>query len=33
VIGEPTTVALGASVMFAFAGLLWLRIPELRELE
>ncbi len=32
-IGEPTTVALGASVMLVFAGLLWLRMPELRELE
>ena len=33
VIGEPTTVALGASLMLAFAGLLWLRMPELWELE
>jgi MFS family permease len=33
VIGEPTTVALGALVMLAFAGLLWLRVPQLRALE
>jgi predicted MFS family arabinose efflux permease len=33
VIGEPTTVALGALVMLAFAGFLWLRMPHLRSLE
>jgi MFS family permease len=32
-IGEPTTVALGALVAIAFAGLLWLRVPLLRALE
>jgi len=32
-IGEPITVALGASLMFAFAGWLWLRAPQLRALE
>jgi MFS family permease len=32
-IGEPTTVALGAWAMFAFAGWLWLRVPRLRALE
>jgi predicted MFS family arabinose efflux permease len=33
VIGEPTTVALGALVTLVFAGLLWLRVPQLRALE
>ncbi len=33
VIGEPATVALGASVMLAFAGFLWLRMPHLRSVE
>jgi MFS family permease len=33
VIGEPTTVAIGALVAIAFAGLLWLRVPQLRALE
>jgi len=32
-IGEPITVALGALVALAFAGFLWLRVPQLRELE
>jgi len=32
-IGEPVTVALGALVMLAFAGWLWLRVPELRALD
>jgi MFS family permease len=32
-IGEPSTVALGASVMLVFACLLWLRMPGLRRLE
>jgi Transmembrane secretion effector len=32
-IGEPATVALGALVMLAFAGFLWLRMPRLRSLE
>jgi MFS family permease len=32
-IGEPVTVALEASVMLAFAGFLWLRMPQLRSLE
>jgi hypothetical protein len=32
-IGEPITVALGALVVLAFAGFLWLRIPQLRSLE
>jgi predicted MFS family arabinose efflux permease len=32
-IGEPSTVALGASVMLVFACFLWLRMPELRRLE
>jgi predicted MFS family arabinose efflux permease len=33
VIGEPATVALGASVALGFGGLLWLRAPQLRTLE
>jgi MFS family permease len=33
VIGEPMTVALGALVTLVFAGLLWLRVPQLRALE
>jgi predicted MFS family arabinose efflux permease len=33
VIGEPMTVALGALVTLIFAGLLWLRVPQLRALE
>ncbi len=32
-IGEPATVALGASVALAFGALLWLRAPQLRTLE
>jgi predicted MFS family arabinose efflux permease len=32
-IGEPATVALGASVALAFGGWLWLRVPQLRALE
>jgi predicted MFS family arabinose efflux permease len=32
-IGEPLTVALGALIMLAFAGFLWLRMPQLRSLE
>ena len=32
-IGETTTVALGASVLLAFGGVLWLRMPQLRALE
>jgi predicted MFS family arabinose efflux permease len=32
-IGEPTTVALGALVMLAFAGFLWLRMPQLRSIK
>ena len=33
VIGEPTTVALGALVAIAFGGVLWLYVPQLRALE
>jgi predicted MFS family arabinose efflux permease len=33
VIGEPTTVALGALVTIAFGGVLWLYVPQLRALE
>ena len=33
VIGEPTTVALGALVAIAFGGVLWLYVPRLRALE
>ena len=33
VIGEPTTVALGALVTIAFGGMLWLYVPQLRGLE
>ena len=33
VIGEPTTVALGALVTIAFGGVLWLFVPQLRALE
>jgi hypothetical protein len=33
VIGEPTTVALGALVALAFGGVLWLYMPRLRALE
>ena len=33
VIGEPTTVALGALVTIAFGGVLWLYVPHLRALE
>ena len=32
-IGEPTTVALGTLIMLAFAGFLWLRMPQLRALD
>ena len=32
-IGEPGTVALGAMVLLAFGGALWLRTPHLRALE
>jgi MFS family permease len=32
-IGEPTTVALGAWVTITFGALLWLRVPKLRALE
>jgi hypothetical protein len=32
-IGEPTTVALGAVVMLAFAAWLWVRVPTVRALE
>jgi predicted MFS family arabinose efflux permease len=32
-IGEPTTVALGALVMFALGGMLWFLLPQLRALE
>jgi len=32
-IGEPTTVALGASATIAFGGVLWLYAPQLRALE
>jgi MFS family permease len=32
-IGEPTTVALGALVTIAFGGVLWLYVPQLRALE
>jgi MFS family permease len=31
--GEPVTITLGALIMLAFAGLLWLRMPQLRALE
>jgi MFS family permease len=33
VIGEPTTVALGALITIAFGGVLWLFVPQLRALE
>ena len=33
VIGEPTTVALGALAAIAFGGVLWVYVPRLRELE
>jgi len=29
-IGEPITVAIGATILLVFAGLMWLRVPELR---
>ena len=32
-IGAPSTVALGAMVLLAFGGVLWLRMPQLRVLE
>jgi MFS family permease len=32
-IGEPYTVSLGALISLAFAGWLWLRVPQLRALE
>ena len=32
-IGEPTTVALGALITIAFGGVLWLYAPKLRALE
>ena len=32
-IGEPTTVASGALVMFALGGMLWFLLPQLRALE
>jgi hypothetical protein len=32
-IGEPTTLALGALVAIAFGGVLWLYVPHLRALE
>ena len=33
VVGEPTTVALGALVALAFGGVLWVYVPRLRALE
>jgi predicted MFS family arabinose efflux permease len=30
-IGEPLTVAIGAAILLVFAGLVWLRVPELRQ--
>jgi MFS family permease len=29
-VGEPLTVAIGATLLLTFAGLVWLRVPELR---
>jgi hypothetical protein len=29
-VGEPLTVAIGATILLTFAGLVWLRVPELR---
>jgi predicted MFS family arabinose efflux permease len=32
IIGAPLTIVVGAIVILAFAGLLWIRVPQLREL-